>query len=234
MPRRGKGPMPAISSDVQHHRQQHEIEGRARISGAAQHGHDEGQKVRSRHGDEDDPEIRARQRQRVRRRAEQVEDGVHPEPAADGENDRNGEEEGGAGADDAPRMGEILRPHRLRHQDGRRHADTEHGAQYKEQNQVGVGGRRQRRFAEETADPYGIDRPVERLQHVRAEHRQREKKQRARDRAAGQVARTAACLCVFVHGDPIRARRFGSGDGKRTARRAALHLSARLVNITRI
>lgn len=94
----------------------------------------------------------------------------------------------------------------MRDQDGRRHADAEDGAEDEKQHEVCIGRGGQRRFTEETADPHGIDRAVERLQHIGAEHRQGKQQKGARDRPTGEVAGPPARGHVVVHG-----RQLGEG-----------------------
>jgi hypothetical protein len=80
----------------------------------------------------------------------------------------------------------------LRNQNGRGHADAEQRTEDQEQNQVGIGGGRQRRFAQKTADPHRVDRSVQRPQHIRPQHWKGEDKQGAGDRTCGEVAGAAA------------------------------------------
>ncbi len=177
-----------VERDVQRHRQQQEAERRARVAGTAQRRAEEGEGVQRRRGQEDDPQVGLGQRQRRGRGTHRPQQRMRHEPAGDGDQHRNADEEGGAGAHHPPCLDHVARAHRLADQDGGGHADAEHRADQEEHDVVGVGRGGQRRFAEEPADPDRVDRAVERLGDVAGQDRQGEQQQVAPDGAFGQRA----------------------------------------------
>ncbi|KAG1081952.1 hypothetical protein G6F62_014656 [Rhizopus arrhizus] len=107
------------------------------------------------------------------------------EPAGDGDDDRQADEEGGAGTDHAPRLGNVACADGLADQDGRGHAETEHRADQEEHDVVGVRGGGQRRLAEEAPHPHRIHRTIQRLRDVAGQDRQGKQQEIAADRAGG-------------------------------------------------
>ncbi|KAG0921585.1 hypothetical protein G6F32_015038 [Rhizopus arrhizus] len=122
------------------------------------------------------------------------------EPAGVGDDDRLADEEGGAGTDHAPRLGNVACADGLADQDGRGHAETEHRADQEEHDVVGVRGGGQRRLAEEAPHPHRIHRTIQRLRDVAGQDRQGKQQEIAADRAGGQVKRR------FGHGVVIDSR----------------------------
>ncbi len=175
-----------IQRDVESDRQQQKPERRLRITGAAQGHHHERIHVQRRHGEEDDAQVAGRERQRVERRAHPAQQHRRQQESGECDRCRDEREETGAGTDHALGLVEILGADALANQDRRCHADAEHRAEQEEQDHVRVRGRGQCRLAEEMPDPDRIDRPIQRLQHVAAEDRQREQQQGLADRAFGQ------------------------------------------------
>ncbi|MNT03212.1 hypothetical protein D3C72_1377340 [compost metagenome] len=201
-----------VKHHVQHHRQQHEPERRTRIARAAQRHHHEVVEIHERQRQEDDTQVAHRERRGIFRRMHRRQDVGRIDKAEHRRQHRQRHKERSAGPDHAPRLVQVARAHGLADHDRVGHADAEHHAQQEEQDDVGVGGCRQRRFAEKAPDPDRVDRCVQRLQDVAAEHRQREQQQGAADRARGQsgVWLHEAWRCAWHR----RARRRGaSGDG---------------------
>ena len=177
-----------VERDVDADRQQHEIERRLGVARAAQHGHHEGIHVEPRQREEDDAHVGHGERQRVRRCAHGDEQGAAQHESRDRHAYRDRREEGGARADDPLGLEQVVGADVLADEDGRRHRHAEGGADQQEHDGVGVGGGGERRLTQETPDPDGIHRAIQRLQDVGEQDRQREAEQADRYRAFGERA----------------------------------------------
>ena len=175
-----------IQHDVERDREQQEPEWRLRVAGAAQHHHHERIQKQEWNSREDDAQIGDREWHRVIGRLHKLQKRPCGDCARRRDCDRTNDEEARAIADDALCLLEIARADALPNQDRRRHSNAEHQRNEEKQNRVGIRRCRERGFAEIVADPDGVNRPVQRLQHVRCEDRQREEKQCPGNRALGQ------------------------------------------------
>ncbi len=115
-----------------------------------------------------------------------------PDPARRREPDRENQAEADRGPERLARGSQIAPAHALADDDVGGHAEAEDRREQQEHDDIGIGGRRQRRFAQEMTDPDRVDRAVQRLQDIGRERRQGEKQQGLGDRASGQVEAAAA------------------------------------------
>ena len=127
------------------------------------------------------------------------------QPAEDRDGDRSHQDQSDRGAEGPPPALHIAPPEALADEDGRGHTETEHCTEHQEHDDIGVGGRGERAFTQEAANPDRVDRPVERLEDVRPQCRQREGEQGAADRPGGEVA------LRFGQGGSYRLLRSGGG-----------------------
>ena len=210
MPRRGIGPSPPmktgfspLSSTTLSPMNQSGV----RLSPSTpQAHHQQHHEERGRHGQEDHPQIGLGQRHGRARRRQQMEQRRRQQPARRSRHHRERQEQADRGADHPARRVEIAPAHALADQDGGRHAEAEHRRGQQEHDDVGVRGRRQRAFAQIVADPDGVDRAVQRLQHAGGERRQREGDQCRPDRPGGQVAPSCARGLGHARFPPARLR----------------------------
>ena len=176
-----------VQAAVEHDAQSHEPQRRQRIAGAAQRHHQQGQHQHSRDRQEDDPQVAQRVAYRLGRRTQKVEETRRQQPADPGDHDGKGKEGARGRADDPPRVIDVAPAEGLPDQDRRGHAEAEHERDQQEHDDVAVRRGRERVLAQEAADPDGVDRAVQRLQHRGCQRRQGEEQQGRADRTGDEI-----------------------------------------------
>ena len=176
-----------VEHHIQNHHQQQKPERRARVPGAAQHGRDEGEQKHQRHGQKNDLQIGFGQVQRFVRCAHPLHELARKRHAKRCDQDGDDCKKRSTAAKNTLGFIEFFGTHGLGNQNIRRHADAKHGADQRKHHVIGVGRGRQRRFTQAPPHPHGIDRAVERLQHIARQNGQGKHQQRGNDGALGQV-----------------------------------------------